>query len=356
MYASRIDHVRAFLRDDGPDAFLLTAAPDIRWATGFSGSAGVLLVTDSRSTLITDGRYRGQADLEVDVADVEIHTGSAIKHLAESSLLKGIDSIGIDSAQVTVAFFEELESSFRGRSIRPTPSPFRRQIASKDSGEIETLRRAQAITDAVFEELLGILRPGISEIEVAAEIVFRHLDKGAAEMSFPPTVASGENGALPHARPTERLLQQGDLVVLDLGCFLDGYASDMTRTVALGKPPDHAVKAYDVVVSAHSEAQRSARSGMLAGDLDSIGRTVIESAGYGEAFSHGLGHGLGLRLHEWPRVGRNCNYPLPENTVITIEPGIYLPGSFGIRIENAVLLTASGADPLPASDTSLIVI
>ncbi|MFC2085857.1 aminopeptidase P family protein [Bacteroidota bacterium] len=356
MHAARVDHVRDFLHVEKLDAFLLTASPDIRWCCGFTGSAGLLLVDRSTATLFTDGRYQDQAADEVSTADIVIYQEGALDHISEAGLLSHANAIGIDSSCVTLAFANEVEDLFPDLRLYAVPSPFRERIAQKETLEIAALRRAQALTDAVFEELLQLIRPGITEKEIASEITCRHLTKGAEGMSFPPIVASGPNGALPHASPTARTIKNGDLVVLDFGCFVDGYASDMTRTVAVGMPSSEARSAYEVVRLAQHRAQTRAKAGMPASELDFIGRRVIVDAGYGKSFSHSLGHGIGLRIHEWPRIGRRCNYALPENSVITIEPGIYIPDSFGIRIENAVLLTSTGAEQLPASDTSLIVL
>ncbi len=362
MHAARIDAVRKFLLEKNFDAFLLTDPPDVRWCCGFTGSSGFLLVDQSRATLITDSRYQVQAVAEVGKASglsgvkVEIQRESAIDHISESGLLSRAGSLGIDSWRITVAFAADLEEHFPDVELHPIPSPFKVQIAEKHGTEVAALRRAQAVTDAVFDEILQSIRPGLTEVEIASEIVHAHLIRGAEEMSFPPIVASGPNGALPHARPSKRRIRNGELIVLDFGCFVDGYASDMSRTISVGRPDADALKAYDVVHSAQRAAQDEAQSGMRAGELDRIAREVIEKAGYGRTFIHSLGHGLGLRVHEWPRIARRCDDILPENAVITIEPGIYVADSFGIRIENSVLLSSSGSEQLPKSDTSLIVI
>ena len=368
MHTARIDSVREFMSSRRLDAFLVTDSPDIRWCCGFTGSAGILLIDQSKATLVTDGRYREQAIAEVAQStatsistpntffDVQIHTSSPLEHLSEVGLLSQIHSIGVDSWRVTLAFATDFEDRFPDVELTAIPYPLKEAIASKHEREIEALQRAQAMTDAVFEEVLQIIRPGLTEVEVASEIVHRHLMKGAEAMAFPPIVASGPNAALPHARPSDRQIGVGELVVLDFGCFVDGYASYMTRTLSTGQPNPDAPKVYDIVHSAQRKAQDQARPGMSADELDEIGRNVITKAGYGRFFTHSLGHGLGLRVHEWPRIGRGCTDILPENVVITIEPGIYISGSFGIRIENSVLLSSTGSEQLPTSDTSLIVI
>ena len=225
MHAARVDHVCNFLVVEKLDAFLLTDPPDIRWCCGFTGSSGLLLVDQSKATLLTDGRYRDQAAAEVSVAEIAIYRDSAIDHITEFGLLSHTRSVGIDSSRVTVSFANDLEARFSGVSWQAIPSPFKKMIAQKDDQEITALRRAQAVTDAVFDEVLQLIRPGLTETEIASEIVHRHLVRGADEMSFPPIVASGPNGALPHARPSTRRISSGEFVVLDFGCFVDGYCS-----------------------------------------------------------------------------------------------------------------------------------
>jgi Xaa-Pro aminopeptidase len=191
---------------------------------------------------------------------------------------------------------------------------------------------------------------------VAAEIVYQHLQRGAARMSFDPIVAGGEHGAIPHNRPTGRVLKQGDMVVLDFGCVIDGYASDMTRTVALGEPGASARAVYDVVLDAQERAIDAVHAGMSTKALDRVARDTITEAGYGEYFGHGLGHGIGLQTHEWPRLSYHVDDELPEGATVTIEPGIYLPGQFGVRIEDIVVVRDGGCQNLTSSPKSLIVL
>jgi Xaa-Pro aminopeptidase len=356
MYAERFDKVRALLRDKDLDAFLFWDATDIRWCCGFSGSSGILLVDRTEATLLTDGRYRSQAKQEVREASVEIYRDSMLSHLSNMGWLADGLSLGLDGDATTLAFASRLEDEFPNLTLSSFPSPLKRLKACKSDTEIETMRKAQKVTDEVFEHLLGFVSPGMTEREVAAEIVYQHLKRGAERMSFEPIVASGPNGALPHARPSDRVLSRGDMVVMDFGCFVDGYASDMTRTIALGTVDSVAHKAYETVLLAQSEAQGQARSNMAASELDGIARRIIENAGFGASFTHSLGHGLGLDVHEWPRIAATSKDTLPDHAVVTIEPGVYLEGSFGIRIENSVVLNSDGAEQLPASDTSLIVI
>ena len=208
----------------------------------------------------------------------------------------------------------------------------------------------------MFAEICDWIKPGVTEQEVSAEIVYRHLLHGADKMSFDPIVASGSNGALPHARPSDRVLREGEFVVMDMGCFLDGYASDMTRTIALGEPSDEARRVYNIVLEAQEAALQAARSGITGTDLDDIARQIIKDAGYDEYFGHGLGHGVGLEIHEWPRLSYHVTHDLPDGAAVTVEPGIYLPEKFGVRIEDLIILHPDGHDNLTQSPKALQVI
>lgn len=337
-------------------AVLITVLPDIRWACGFSGSNGILLVKPDAAHFITDGRYQVQAQREVRGATIHVPGYALFPYLAESGLLEDVSSIAFQADHVTVAEMEGWIALLPHITWRPVENMLTRQVASKTEDEIDRIRAAQAITDAVFEQILGFMRPGQREVEVAAEIVYHHLQRGASRMSFDPIVAAGEHGALPHKRPTERELKHGDMVVLDFGCVLDGYASDMTRTIALGEPGETARMVYAVVLDAQQRAIEAVHAGMSTQALDRVARDTITAAGYGEYFSHGLGHGIGLQTHEWPRLSYHVDDELPDGAVVTIEPGIYLPDQFGVRIEDMVVARADGCQNLTASPQSLIVL
>jgi Xaa-Pro aminopeptidase len=230
------------------------------------------------------------------------------------------------------------------------------QVAAKDEQEVERIRAAQAITDDVFDYLCDFIEAGMSEKEVAAEIVYQHLKRGADKMSFDPIVAAGPNGSLPHARPSSREIQEGELVVIDMGCFLNGYASDMTRTVAVGDPGEDARRGYEIVLDAQRRAIAAARAGMTGKELDQVARDIIEKADMGDYFSHGLGHGLGLQIHEWPKLSYHVEHTLPEGAAVTIEPGVYVPEAYGVRIEDILVLEEEGSTNLTRSPKELIVL
>jgi Xaa-Pro aminopeptidase len=229
-------------------------------------------------------------------------------------------------------------------------------VATKSDDEIERIRAAQVITDSVFVDLLSMIKPGVSELDLSAEIVYQHLKRGCEWLAFEPIVASGARGALPHARPSAKAIEPGDMVVIDMGGVKDGYASDMTRTVAVGEPGDEARKVYQTVRDAQEAAIEAAHSGMTGCELDAVARGVIDAAGYGEAFSHSLGHGIGLQTHEWPTLSKRTEDVLPVGAAVTIEPGIYLAGKFGVRIEDIVVLGEDGCSNLTGSPKELLVL
>ncbi len=353
---NRLEKLRARLEEHEAEAVLITHLPDIRWACGFSGSNGLLVVCRGAAHFVTDGRYRTQAEQEVRGARVHTPGYDLVPYLAEEGLLEEVRRVLVQAEYVTLSQQDRLREHCPGiewRHVSDLLAPLR---GEKDGMEIARIRAAQEVTDRVFEGLLDFLRPGRTEREVAAEIIYRHLRYGAERMAFEPIVASGPHGALPHARPTERVIEEGEMVVIDMGGVHAGYASDMTRTVAVGEPGEETRTVYGVVRAAQAGALDAARAGLTGTVLDRVARDVIEEAGYGEQFSHSLGHGIGLETHEWPRLSRHVEHLLPEEAVVTVEPGIYLPGAFGVRIEDLVVLRADGCENLTASPRDLIVV
>ena len=326
------------------EVIVLTSLADIRWATGFSGSNAIVVLTD-RAHFLTDGRYTEQAAQEVSGCEIHIPTGSLLRH-AVSTLIPEASPVVLQAEHVTLAQLDDIKEDAKGRDLafraeKELVSPLR---ATKDTLEISAIRAAQRLTESVFRSLPDLVREGISESELAAEITYRHLSGGAERMSFDPIVGFGENAALPHGRPGHRRLKSGDPILVDMGCFLNGYASDMTRMMVFGAPSQDFLDAFALVLSALEKAAEQACSGMRACDLDAVARTVIQDGGMGAAFSHSLGHGVGLEIHEAPSVSFRSEAVLPEGCVVTLEPGIYLEGRFGIRIEDIVALRPGGSE------------
>ena len=354
--AHRLADIRALLDALDVDAALLTFLPDIRWAIGFTGSNGVLVVTREAAHFVTDGRYATQAATEVEGAEVHVPGYRLFEHIAEHGLLVGAELVAVQGDHLTVAELDRLRGLLQDIRLQPVTEFLVEAVAAKSEEEIDKVRAAQAVTDAVFEQLVPLLQPGVSEQDLAAEIVYQHLKRGCERMAFDPIVAAGPRGALPHARATSAMLRPGDLVVIDMGGVLDGYASDMTRTVAIGEPGEEEKRVYQVVLDAQQAALDLAAAGKTGRELDESARQVIEDAGYGEYFPHSLGHGVGLQTHEWPRLSSRTADVLPAGATVTVEPGIYLPERFGVRIEDLIVIREGGYENLTASPKELLVL
>lgn len=351
---NRVRTVRRKVEEEGADAALLTFLPDIRWACGFTGSNALLIVRSDEAHFLSDGRYATQAHREVDSADIHIPDGNLSEYAASEQLISAESSVLFQADHVTVATREQLGDHFPSVEWWPVTDFLVEDVAAKDAYEIEHMRAAQHVTDNVFDHLCGILGPGMSEREIAAEIVYQHLQRGAERMAFEPIVASGPNGSLPHARPTNRTLQRGDLVVIDMGGVVEGYASDMTRTVAIGSVSDEARTHYAAVLEAQERVLETAQAGMTGRELDRTARASLDAAGLGDYFTHSLGHGIGLQTHEWPRLSQRVEHVLPAGATVTVEPGVYVPERHGIRIEDIIAVRDGGCDNLTGAPKHLI--
>ncbi|WP_103021137.1 M24 family metallopeptidase [Salinibacter altiplanensis] len=354
---SRISRVRDRLHGLEVDAALLTFLPNVRWACGFTGSSGLLIVGSESASFVTDGRYTDQAQAEVEGADVYIAQKGLSECVVEERLLEPFSRVAFQADHVSVARRDALVEDHEDVQWIPETSLLTRLVASKTQREVSRVQAAQAITDEVFREVVDLIEPGMTEREVGAEIVYRHRAKGAESMSFDPIVASGPNGARPHAHPTGRTLREGEMIVIDMGGVREGYASDMTRTVALGDPGDPARHGYNAVLSAQNAALDAAQAGMTGKELDAVARASLEEAGLAEYFTHGLGHGLGLEVHEWPRVSHTADDELPSGACVTIEPGVYVPEQqYGVRIEDIVVLRENGCENLTQTPKELLIL
>jgi Xaa-Pro aminopeptidase len=343
------------MRTQGLDAFLLTSHPNILWLTGFTGSSGLCVITPRRGIVVSDPRYAVQSRAEVHGFRRVISARGMFDAVSEHRLLAGCRRVGFESQHVTHAQYRTLRRIFRSVSFRPTDNLVEDLEMVKDDGELALLREAVRISDDAFRHVLPVLRPGVRESDVAAEITYFQRRAGAERDAFETIVAGGERAALPHARASSRQLRAGDLVILDFGCTVGGYSSDLTRTVAVGRASRRSREIYGVVREAQEAAVAAARGEMPARDLDAVARTVIAAAGYGRYFVHSLGHGLGLHVHERPRVSALSTEFLRTGSVITIEPGIYIPGFGGVRIEDDVVLEKNGCRVLNTAPKELIV-
>ncbi|MBN1928926.1 MAG: aminopeptidase P family protein [Chlorobiaceae bacterium] len=338
---------------EGLDALLVTDLPTIRWLTGFSGSSAKLLLAGGTAALFTDFRYQEQVRQETSGIATVILREALAAELASGRWPLG-SRMALQADHVTWQEMRQLSEKLGNREFTPVSSFFDEFREIKHIAELDRMRRAVALSETVLEAVIGLIGPGVTEIDLAAEITWRHRKLGAEKDSFDPIVAGGPRGAMPHAKPTAAPFEPGTLIVIDMGCIVDGYASDQTRTVAFGKISDEQRKVYRIVQRAQQLGIDAAKVGMAARDLDAEVRNFITAEGYGEAFGHGLGHGVGVEVHEAPRVGSASTGTLREGTVFTIEPGIYLEGRFGVRIEDMVTLGPNGAEPLQRFTKELI--
>jgi Xaa-Pro aminopeptidase len=355
----RRDRLAERLGELGLDAILITRLPNVRYLTGFTGSNAQLVLGVADQTFFTDGRYDHQSTWEVPDLAREIYTDAFAARAAAWGRSHGASRVGFESAGVTYKGWSDLADRTAGAfELVPTHGEVERLRAVKDDREIETIARAQACADEAFEQVVlgGGLRDGMTERDLARALEDAMRDAGGDDVAFDPIVAFGEQAAEPHHSPNDRRLTTGDVVKLDFGALVDGYHSDMTRTVAFGEPKPELREVHDLVAAAQRHAIETVRSGASAADVDRAARAVIDDAGYGERFPHGLGHGVGLEIHEDPRLRWDAEDTLAVGVVVTIEPGVYVPGLGGVRIEDMVEVTDDGCRPLPRSTRELIVL
>jgi Xaa-Pro aminopeptidase len=360
--AARRDALRATAAARGLDGVLVTNLLNVRYLTGFTGSNGVLLVrTDGADLFGTDGRYTTQAGIQV--PDVELLVDRAtVAALARAAVQRGTGTLGYESHDVTVDGLVALQKILAEAGTPPELTSIRcaieKQRAIKDDDEVESLRRACAVADRALAELAaeGALRPGRTELEVGRELDARMLVLGAEAPSFETIVATGANSAIPHHRPDSTVLRDGDFLKLDFGATVDGYHSDMTRTVVLGHAADWQREMYELVAASQAAGRAALAVGADVVAVDAASRSVIADAGHGEHFTHGLGHGVGLEIHEAPGIGPLGAGTLAAGMAVTVEPGVYLPGHGGVRIEDTLIVTDDAPELLTLTSKELLVL
>ncbi len=365
-FLARQKKLQERLAATGLDTLLVSHLPNIRYLCGFTGSAGLLLVEEAGSTFFTDVRYDTQAREEVKGAKVIIARKALLQALGERIAArrrrprpKGW-TIGIEAEHLTVAEKKRLADLLpSGVRLRNAPALVEKARMVKDVEELRLIREAVKLGATLFDRVLEVMRPGVKECELAAEMEYTARRAGAEEMSFPTIIASGARSALPHGRASEQAVAPGGFVVCDFGVILDGYCSDQTRTVWVGKGnvPEEARHAYESVLEAQEAAIAAVRPGISAGEVDGAARKVLRKAGLGRYFTHSTGHGVGLEIHEAPRVAAGQTEVLRPGMVITIEPGVYFPGKWGVRIEDMVAVGEDGCEVLtPTSKDFLAVL
>lgn len=350
--AARLPRLREQLAAAGCEALLVTKLENIRYLTGFSGSAGMLLVSAARALLCTDGRYRDQSRAQLEGAGVEaaVHVDRLPGQLEEiRRQLGGVGRCGLEAADVSWAQVRRFEELLAGVTLVPTTGLVEKLRLVKDEGEVARIEAACAVADVALAQTKEMLLSGCTEAEFAAELDHEMIRRGASGPGFETIVASGPNGALPHARPSGRTVGRGELVVLDFGAAVDGYRSDMTRTVSVGEPPEDLAALIEAVLAAQRAGVRAVSAGGEAAAVDAACRESLAAAGYGEVFLHSTGHGVGLEIHEAPALAPGSADILPAGSVVTVEPGAYLHDRGGARIEDTVVVTDRGARLLTKS-------
>lgn len=341
--------IREKLSAYGLDAVMLTEQYNRFYATGFpsTGTDGLALITKHQNYYFTDSRYTVAAERHVQDAVITIIGGGKgyIQLVNEVIEKEGIETLGFDEGYMTVADFNRYENNLKA-TLKPASALMGELRITKDPEEMERLIHAQRIAEKALSETVPMIKPGVTEKEVASYLVYRLLANGAENVSFDPIVVSGANGAMPHGVPSDKKIQEGEFVTIDFGALKDGYCSDTTRTFAVGYVTDEMKKVYDTVLLAQTTAIAATKAGMTGKEIDGIARKIIADAGYGEYFGHGYGHGVGVEIHEAPSVSMRSEMPLPAGSVTSAEPGIYIPGKFGVRIEDVVLLTEEGNENL----------
>ena len=346
MSINRYRQIRQLLQEEQLDALVLFGLTNIRYLCGFEGTDGVLLVTAEKSIFLTDARYTSQAKSQVSADQIICYKNKFPRLITE--LLQGkLKQVGFDAEQTTVASLDELQTlAAEAISWQPLAKQLEPLRALKTAAEITRLRQAASLNRAAFEEIVPLIRPGATERQIALELEFALKRRGGEVNAFDFIVASGERGALPHGVASDKPLQAGELVTIDFGTRVAGYHSDETVTLAIGPVSGKLRQIFDIVLKAHDLALEATRPGIRLCDLDAVARDHITSQGFAEYFGHGLGHGVGLEIHEYPSVSSKAQDPLKAGMVITIEPGIYVPGLGGVRIEDTIVVTADGYDAL----------
>jgi Xaa-Pro aminopeptidase len=352
----RIERLKKALAQHKVDGFLVTSTSNRRYMTGFTGTAGVALITEKEAVFITDFRYVDQANEQANGYTVVQHTGPMEETIAEELKRLGVKHLGFEQNHVTFAAHHGYQEAFTSSELVPTSGVIEELRMIKDEAEIDIIRQAVQIVDRTYDHILTFIKPGMKEIDVANELEFHMRKQGAASSSFDIIVASGVRSALPHGVASDKVIEKGDFVTLDFGALYKGYISDMTRTFAMGEPSDKLKEIYDVCLQAQLIGVQQIKAGLTGKEADALCRDYISSKGYGEYFGHSTGHGIGLDVHEGPGLSKKTDIKLEPGMVVTVEPGIYLSGIGGVRIEDDIVITENGNEILTQSTKELIII
>ncbi|QQZ10886.1 M24 family metallopeptidase [Heyndrickxia vini] len=351
----KLEKLRNQFSKQGIDGILITSPYNRRYMTNFTGTAGVVLISETQALFITDFRYVEQASKQAQGFEIIQHKGIIHEEIAQQLVALGIKKLGFEQDYVNYSDYTLYEKAF-SVDLVPVSRLIENLRLIKTESEIKILKEAADIADAAFKHILDYIKPGVTELEVSNELEFFMRKAGATSSSFDTIVASGTRSALPHGVASDKVIEKGDFVTLDYGALHKGYVSDITRTVAVGEPSDKLKEIYDVVLESQLLAMEKIKPGMTGIEADAIARNYISEKGYGEYFGHSLGHGIGLEVHEGPALSVRSDIVLQPGMVVTVEPGIYLPGVGGVRIEDDTLITEDSNEKLTHSTKDLIIL
>jgi Xaa-Pro aminopeptidase len=352
----KINKLRASFKEWNIDGLLLTSQVNLRYMTGFTGSSGLAVISSDRAVFITDFRYVDQANEQVEGFEIIQHTGNLVGKAVETMKDMKLNAIGFEQDKMVYGTYAAYVKEYPDADFVPTSQLVEKLRLIKTPEEIKILEEAAKIADEAFNHILTFIKPGITELSVANELEFYMRKLGASESSFDTIVASGARSALPHGVASEKVIEFGDFVTLDYGAYYKGYSSDITRTVSVGKPSDKMKEIYRIVLDAQLHARKHIKPGMTGKEADALARGLIAEKGYGENFGHSTGHGLGMEVHENPALSVRSDWVLEKGMVVTVEPGIYVSGLGGVRIEDDIVLTEDGNRSLIHSPKELIIL
>lgn len=350
---SRVKAIQTELKKQELDALLVTSPFNLRYVSNFTGSTGLGVITHDKAYFVTDFRYTEQAAEQAEGYEIIQNTGPIFDEVKALVEKESISNLGFETNFMTFSNYELLNSLVECK-LTPVSGLIEALREIKEESEIETIQEAIRITEYAFEEILHIIKPGVTEIEVANKLDFLMREKGASGVSFDTIVASGKRSAMPHGVASDKSIEQGDMITIDFGCYYNGYVSDMTRTFALGDPGEELKKIHQIVLDANLKVTDQIKAGITGKDLDAVARDYITEKGYGKAFGHSTGHGIGLEVHEGPGINFKNENALVSGNVITNEPGIYIPGLGGVRIEDDLVVTDTGSRNLMTVSKELI--
>lgn len=353
---SQLEQLRTALRAQQSDVFIITSHQNRRYLTGFTGSAGTVVITQTKALLLVDFRYTQQAtnqSKEFDVREIDrSHLYETIQEILDT---ESIQTVGFEQQHVTYEAYQLMSSKLTA-TLKPLSHIVENLRMIKTTEEIELIKKAAWVSDEAFKYILTFIKPGVSEIDIANELEFHMRKNGATGAAFDIIIASGHRSALPHGVASDKKIEKGDMLTLDFGAYYQGYRSDMTRTIAVGEPPEKLKEVYQIVYDSLQKALSNMKAGITGKEADSYSRDFITAKGYGKNYGHGSGHGIGLDIHENIFMSTVCEDILEENMVLTVEPGIYIPKIGGVRIEDDVIVTKNGVEVITNSPKELIIL